>query len=151
MSGASAYRFTPMREEHLDWVSACEVELHTFPWTSGNFLDSMAAGHGSWVMSAGTDKLGYAVMLRVLDEAHVLTISFAREAQGRGHGRAFLAWLHDEARKQGATQCFLEVRPSNTAALALYQDMAYEQIGRRRGYYPGLNGREDAIVMRREL
>ena len=55
MSGASAYCFTPMQEEHLDWVSACEVELHTFPWTSGNFLDSMAAGHGSWVMSAGTD------------------------------------------------------------------------------------------------
>ena len=60
MSGASTYCFTPMREEHLDWVSACEVELHTFPWTSGNFLDSMAAGHGSWVMSAGADKLGYA-------------------------------------------------------------------------------------------
>ena len=151
MNGASAYCFTPMQEEHLDWVSACEVELHTFPWTSGNFLDSMAAGHGGWVMSAGADKLGYAVMLRVLDEAHVLTISIAREAQGQGHGRAFLAWLHDEARKQGATQCFLEVRPSNTVALALYQDMAYEQIGRRRGYYPGVNGREDAIVMRREL
>ena len=151
MSGASAYRFTPMREEHLDWVSACEVELHTFPWTSGNFLDSMAAGHGGWVMSAGTEKLGYAVMLRVLDEAHVLTISIAREAQGHGHGRALLAWLHDEARKQGATQCFLEVRPSNAAAIALYKNMAYEQIGRRRGYYPGINGREDALVMRREL
>ena len=151
MSGASAYRFTPMREEHLDWVSACEAALQPFPWTSGNFLDSMAAGHGSWVMSAGTDKLGYAVMLRVLDEAHLLTISIAREAQGQGHGRALLAWLHDEARRQGATQCFLEVRPSNAAALALYQDMAYEQIGRRRGYYPGINGREDAIVMRREL
>ncbi len=151
MSEIRDYQFTPMQEKHLDWVCGCEVELHAAPWTSGNFLDSMAAGHGSWVMSAGADKLGYAVMLRVMDEAHVLTISIAREAQGRGHGRALLAWLHDEARKQGATQCFLEVRPSNAAAIALYHDMAYQQIGRRRGYYPGINGREDALVMRREL
>lgn len=151
VSDLSAYRFVPMQEEHLDWVGACEVDLHAFPWTRGNFLDSMAAGHGSWVMSTGADKIGYAIVLGVLDEAHLLNISIARAAQRHGHGRAMLSWLHDEARRWGATQFFLEVRPSNAAALALYQSMAYTQIGRRRGYYPGIDGREDAIVMRREL
>lgn len=140
-----------MTPEHLDWVVACEAALHAFPWSRGNFLDSLAAGHSAWVMCAGNDRLGYAIVLNVLDEAHLLNISIAPSAQRRGHGRRFLGWLHEHARATGATQLFLEVRPSNTAALALYEALGYVQIGRRRGYYPAAHGREDAIVMRREL
>jgi ribosomal-protein-alanine N-acetyltransferase len=151
VSEAGRHCFIPMQPEHLDWVGECEAELHAFPWTRGNFVDSMAAGHGSWLMKEGTQNIGYAIVLGVLDEAHLLNISIARAAQGRGHGRRLLDWLHDQARSQGATQFFLEVRPSNETALTLYRSMGFEQIGRRRGYYPGVDGREDAIVMRRGL
>lgn len=151
MSNAGGYRFIPMQAADLDWVAAREAELHAFPWTRGNFLDSLSAGHGAWMMYEGAAPIGYAIVLEILDEAHLLNISIAREAQHRGHGRTFLSWLHEEARRKGRTQFFLEVRPSNQAGLALYHAMDYEQIGRRRAYYPAEEGREDAIVMRREL
>ncbi|MCK2127035.1 ribosomal protein S18-alanine N-acetyltransferase [Thauera aromatica] len=145
----------PMRGEDLDWVCACEAELHAFPWTRGNFNDSLAAGHELWVWETenGPDaaRLGYAVVQRVADEAELLDIGVAHHAQRRGVGRALLARLIDHAREHGATQFFLEVRPSNVAALALYRSAGFETVGRRRGYYPAAQGREDALVMRLAL
>lgn len=140
--------FVPMSEGDLDWVVARERELHAFPWTRGNFADSLAAGYSCWLMKAGGQAVGYAVMMLVLDEAHLLDISIDREAQGRGHGAALLGHLRAEARRHGATQFFLEVRPSNAAALSLYRSNGFEHVGRRRDYYPAADGREDAIVMR---
>lgn len=150
MSGATPC-VLPMAATDLDWVGAREVELHAFPWTRGNFEDSLAAGHGAWVMKLGGAPIGYAVMLTVLDEAHLLNISIIGEVQGQGYGRSLLEHLCARAREGGATQLFLEVRPSNEAALALYRKAGFEQIGRRRGYYPAPDGREDAIVMRLAL
>jgi ribosomal-protein-alanine N-acetyltransferase len=145
------HHFSPLTLDDLDWVHAQEIDLHPFPWTRGNFVDSLTAGHGAWLMRAGKERVGYAVVLKVLDEAHLLNISVARAAQGRGHGRALLEWLQLTAKRNGAGQFFLEVRPSNLAGLALYRSQGFEQIGRRKGYYPATEGREDAIVMRREL
>lgn len=151
MMGEGAPCVVPMSAADLDWVGAREAELHAFPWTRGNFEDSLAAGHGAWVMRLDTRPLGYAIMMMVLDEAHLLNLSIARQVQGQGYGRVLLDRLCAEARAGGATQLFLEVRPSNEAALALYRKAGFEQIGRRRGYYPAREGREDAIVMRLTL
>lgn len=151
MSKAERYGFTPMQAGHLDWIEPHEAMLHAFPWTRGNFLDSLAAGHSAWVMAEGGEMVGYAVVLAILDEAHLLNISIVRNAQGRGFGRILLEWLHADARSKGAAWFFLEVRPSNAAGLALYHALGYERIGLRKGYYPAEGGREDAIVMRREL
>ncbi|MBN8442993.1 MAG: ribosomal protein S18-alanine N-acetyltransferase [Dechloromonas sp.] len=137
-----------MSEDDLDWVTAREQELHAFPWSRGNFADSLAAGYSCWVMTQLGRAVGYAVMMLILDEAHLLDICIVREAQGSGRGAALLAFLRSEARIRGATQFFLEVRPSNETALALYRKAGFEQVGRRRGYYPATGGREDAIVMR---
>lgn len=145
---ASGMQFVPMTEQDIDWVVACERELHAFPWTRGNFVDSLVAGHGCWILKVNGRRAGYAVMMRVLDEAHLLDISIERSSQGQGHGAALLDHLRKEARRHGVTQFFLEVRPSNEAALALYRKQGFEHIGRRRDYYPAVNGREDAIVMR---
>ncbi|MEQ8952971.1 MAG: ribosomal-protein-alanine N-acetyltransferase, partial [Gammaproteobacteria bacterium] len=57
----------------------------------------------------------------------------------------------DRAYKMDAETCFLEVRPSNNSAIALYKSMGFVQIGQRKNYYPGVNGREDAILMSRTL
>lgn len=143
---------TPMTELDLDWVVENEAELHAFPWTRGNFVDSLVAGYGAWILRDAAQPVAYAVMLTVVDEAHLLNISVARSAQRAGVGGRLLRQLFDEARERGASQLFLEVRPSNEAAIALYDRHGFEPIGRRRGYYPARDGgREDAIVMRREL
>lgn len=150
MAGSAV--FTPMTELDLDWVVENEAELHAFPWTRGNFVDSLVAGYGAWVLRDVAQPVAYAVMLTVVDEAHLLNISVARPAQRAGVGGRLLRQLFDEARERGASQFFLEVRPSNEAAIALYQRHGFEPIGRRKGYYPARDGgREDAIVMRREL
>ena len=142
----------PMTESDLDWVVANELELHTSPWTRGNFTDALDAGYASRVLSEDDRPVGYAVVLLVLDEAHLLNLSVVRSRQGAGLGRHFLSQLADESRGLGARQFFLEVRPSNEAAQALYRGFGFQAIGRRKRYYPAPNGgREDAIVMRLDL
>lgn len=144
--------FSPMTDLDLEWVVENEAQLHAFPWSKGNFIDSLEAGYSAWVMRQQGRPVAYAVMLTVLDEAHLLNISVAREAQGAGFGRVLLGYLSDEARRGGSSQFFLEVRPSNLPALALYRSHGFQPIGRRKGYYPlREGGREDAIVMRLDL
>lgn len=143
---------SPMAEADLDWVVENEFELHAVPWTRGNFADSLAAGYSSWVMRVDGRRVAYAVMLRVLDESHLLNLSVARPAQRAGIGGLLLRFLFEEARRGGSSQLFLEVRPSNEPALALYQGHGFMPVGRRKSYYPVPGGgREDAIVMRRAL
>ena len=145
------FQYRSMQEGDLDWVEREERDLHPFPWTRGNFSDSMAAGQAAWVMTDAASPAGYAVVLHVLDEAHLLNISVLRQRQRQGLGAMLLNWIEHDARSRGATQFFLEVRPSNTAALGLYERSGYLQIGRRKGYYPAASGREDALVMRKAL
>jgi ribosomal-protein-alanine N-acetyltransferase len=143
--------FAPMDERDLDWVVAQEAALQTFPWTRGNFVDSLAAGYSNWLMFDAGEPIAYAVVLIVFDEAHLLNLGVANPAQGRGYGQRLLEHLLGEARLGGIRHYFLEVRPSNSRAIALYRRNGFVEIGRRRGYYPLAGGREDAIVMRREL
>lgn len=151
MSTAPAFRFAPMSERDLDWVTAQEGILHRFPWSRGNFADSLNAGHSCWLMFESDAPVAYAVVLAVLDEAHLLNISVTRAAQRRGLGRALLGHLLSNARRYDLRHCFLEVRPSNLPALALYRRAGFAEIGRRKAYYPAPEGREDAIVMKLEL
>jgi ribosomal-protein-alanine N-acetyltransferase len=147
---ADSLSFVPMAEHDLDWAVEQEASLHRFPWSRGNFSDSLVAGHGCWLMLETDEPVGYAVMLRVLDEAHLLNLSVVHAAQGRGLGNCLLEHLISTARGEGLRQFFLEVRPSNLSALALYRRAGFVEIARRRGYYPSPDGREDAIVMRLE-
>jgi ribosomal-protein-alanine N-acetyltransferase len=139
-----------MAEHDLDWVVEQEVSLHPFPWSRGNFTDSLAAGYGCWLMRDADAPVGYAVVLHVLDEAHLLNISVVHTAQGCGLGCRLLEHLIATAKREGFRQFFLEVRPSNLSALALYRRVGFVEIARRKGYYPSSDGREDAIVMRLE-
>ncbi len=143
-----APRFSPMQETDLEWVAEQDKLLYPFPWAAVNFADSMSAGYGCWTMFEGAERAGYAVLMMVLDEVHILNISVVVERQGRGLGRRLLDHLAEVAKAAGARQMFLEVRPSNKPALALYQRAGFETIGRRKGYYPATDGREDALVMR---
>ena len=148
----SVLRVRPMTVDDLDWVCEAESVLHGFPWSRGNFRDSLEAGHACCVLERDGEALGYAICLKIVDEAHLLNISVLRAVQGQGLGRWFLDVLGNGLWEHGARQMFLEVRPSNTPALRLYERAGFAPIGRRRDYYPAADGRrEDAIVMRREL
>ena len=140
-----------MKQLDIDAVAAIENRSYVVPWTPGFFRDCLRAGHQCWVLEAGTQLLGYGVLSAAAGEAHILNICIAPEYQGRGHGRRLLRRLIDLARWHKAQQVFLEVRPSNPAAIALYRDEGFNEIGLRPNYYPSAKGREDAIVMALEL
>ncbi len=144
-------RYTEMTELDLDAVAAAEARIHPFPWTRGNFADSLAAGHGAWLAREGGRMTGYAVMMRVVEEVHLLNISVLPELQRGGRGSALLNQLVAWARMHGATRMLLEVRPGNLAGQGFYRRQGFAEIGRRRDYYPAHEGREDAIVMARGL
>lgn len=141
----------PMREADLPAVMAIEQRAYAFPWTQGVFRDCLLANHPSWVLVEGGHIIGYAVLSVAADEAHVLNLCTSPDMQGRGHGRRLLRALLQLARGRGAHRVFLEVRPSNAPAIALYHDEGFNEIGRRPRYYPARDGREDALVMALEL
>lgn len=143
--------FVPMEAADLDWIAAQDRLLYPFPWSAQNFADSMTAGYSCWTQFEDGERSGYAVLMMVLDEAHILNISVCPARQGLGLGCRLLRHLGDVARAAGGRQMFLEVRPSNTPALALYRKTGFETIGRRKAYYPAPDGREDALVMRLPL
>ena len=137
----------PMTRDDLDRVLRLERDIYPFPWTRGNFADSLDAGYDAWLALADDELAGYAVMLLAADEAQLLNISVAPLRQRRGIGRGLLDHLRGVGRAAGGRRMFLEVRRSNAAALAFYQHQGFRSIGERRAYYPAPQGREDAIVM----
>lgn len=137
----------PMRASDLDAMMAIERVNFPFPWTEGNFKDSMNSGYICLVMEQGNQVMGYAVLMMVLDEAHLLNISVAKSHQGQGWGRHLLVQMMEIGREKGGINMFLEVRPSNTSALGLYESIGFNEMGIRPGYYPAHGGREDAVLM----
>ncbi len=140
-----------MQGTDLDTVLAIEQRAYPFPWTRGIFRDCLASGYPAWLVLEAGEVVGYAVISLAADEAHVLNICIAPEHQGAGRGRALLRNLVKLAGERGAVRLFLEVRPSNPNAIALYHSEGFNEIGRRPRYYPALDGREDALVMAIEL
>jgi ribosomal-protein-alanine N-acetyltransferase len=140
-----------MEEGDLSRVVELERQLQSFPWTETHFRDSLAAGHGAWVVEADGRPVAFAILMMVIDEAHLLDIGVAREFQRQGIATRLLRHLYSRANELGALSIFLEVRPSNDAAARIYEREGFAVIGRRKGYYPAAEGREDAIVMMRPL
>jgi len=146
-----AMAIRPMREADLAEVHALEIRAYEFPWTMGIFRDCLRANYPAWVWPADGRIGGYFLMSVAAGEAHVLNVCVDPELQGHGHGRALLHALLRLARARRVDRVFLEVRPSNVAAVALYNAEGFNEIGRRPRYYPARDGREDALVMALEL
>ncbi|MEO8144509.1 MAG: ribosomal protein S18-alanine N-acetyltransferase [Betaproteobacteria bacterium] len=142
-----APRLVPMREGDLAEVIAIESALYTHPWTRGNFGDSLHAAYQCWTWRLGNELFGYFILLVAAGEGHLLNLSVAAARQRSGHGSALLKEAMGLARNRGALHLFLEVRPSNLAAKALYDRFGFRQVAMRRGYYPAHGGREDALVL----
>ena len=141
----------PMRGADVGEVVAIERASYQFPWSEGIFRDCLRVGYICRVVSVDRQVIGYGVMSVGAGEAHVLNLCVAEAFRCRGAGRKVLLCLLERAYAAGMTEAFLEVRPSNTTAIRLYQSIGFEQVGTRRGYYQALNGREDAAVLKLSL
>lgn len=148
-------RFRPLRLEDIDNVAGIESDVYDFPWTAGNFRDALAAGYrcwGCWDRDGAVEELiGYAILMLAVDEAHLLNLAVSRRWRRCGVGRRLLQFVMAEARKQDCVMFYLEVRPTNIAALQLYDSAGFRQLGTRRDYYPAAGGREDALFLGLEL
>jgi ribosomal-protein-alanine N-acetyltransferase len=144
-----ARRLVAMGVASLDEVLAIETAAYAFPWTRGNFVDSLASGYAAMTLhdTAGT-MLGYFIAMSGVDEMHLLNLTVAPAQQHRGHARFMLDELELLCRERQARQLWLEVRESNQRARAIYRQRGFRHVGLRKGYYPAPAGqREDAIVM----
>lgn len=140
-------RFRPMVEDDIDAVLKVEFAAFSHPWTRGIFLDCIRSGYECWLMCLGDQQVGHGVLTAAAGESHVLNLTVKPENQGCGLGRKLLAHLIEQARLRGAEVTFLEVRESNESANRLYESFGFNEVGRRRNYYPAVGGREDALVM----
>ena len=141
----------PMTSADVATVMTLENRAYPFPWTQAIFLDCLKHGYSAWVYEQEGKLMGYALMMFVLDEMHLLNICIAPEVQGQGLGSRLLATLERIARAAKAETCFLEVRQSNFSAIHLYLNTGFNEVGVRKGYYPTEFGREDATVMAKTL
>jgi len=167
MSGDIAeLSFLPMQVADLDAVLEIEAVSHLHPWTKGNFSDSLAAGHWAYCIRPQLDQAikgsyldpavlwAYCVLFPAVDELHLLNITVAPKLRQLGLASRMMSAIEGVAAQQNMPRIILEVRPSNVAAIALYQKLEYEQIGIRKNYYPAdpqLGSREDALVMAKSI
>jgi ribosomal-protein-alanine acetyltransferase len=137
-----------MIEGDLEFVLQVERQIHSHPWTEGNFKDALVSAYICKVAELDGEMIGYAVMMQGVEDAELLDIGIALSRQRLGWGNKLLQAMLALAQKLGKQRVVLEVRASNGAAISLYQSIGFEEIGLRRDYYPVENGnREDAILM----
>ncbi|MFP5381781.1 MAG: ribosomal protein S18-alanine N-acetyltransferase [Gammaproteobacteria bacterium] len=145
------HRLRPMDEADLPRIHRIELASYDYPWTPGNFVDSLAAGYSMWVRESESEVIGYYALMAAAGEAHLLNLTIAPAWRGHGLGRDLLEHCVGSARAHHAENLFLEVRISNEAAIALYRSSGFVDLAVRRNYYPARAGREDALIMRRDL
>ncbi|MCK9489673.1 MAG: ribosomal protein S18-alanine N-acetyltransferase [Xanthomonadales bacterium] len=141
-----------MTLDDLDAVMAIENDAQPYPWTRGIFRDCLAVGYRAWLAVSGDTVCGFGLLSCAAGEGHVLNLCVAATQRRQGIARRLLQQLLDDARAGGAEQVFLEVRPSNQAAVQLYESAGFNLVSRRPDYYPARDGgREDALVMAIQL
>jgi ribosomal-protein-alanine N-acetyltransferase len=130
----------------VERVVAIEEMAYGYPWSMGVFMDCIRVGYSCWVMSLGDRVQGYGIMSIAAGESHILNLCVSPRVQGRGNGVAMLRHLCRTAMSHRARETYLEVRPSNHAAIRLYEGHGFQRVGTRKGYYPDAGNREDAFV-----
>lgn len=140
-----------MSSDDLPTVLKNERRSYTHPWSEGIFRDCLRQGNECWVLLYSDRIVGHGVLSVAAGEAHVLNVCVHPDCQGNGFGRRIVEYLIQRARDGEASTVFLEVRPSNQAACQLYENLGFNEVGVRPNYYPAYVGREDALVLAKEL
>lgn len=124
---------------------------YTHPWTEGIFRDCLGNGQECWLLMCSDQNVGHGILSVAAGESHLLNVCVHPDFQGHGFGRILVEHLLERARTGEASTIFLEVRPSNVAACELYDKLGFNEVGIRENYYPSNVGREDALVLAKEL
>lgn len=140
----------PMAESDVADIMKIEKRAYNFPWTATIFCDCLRVGYCCWVLERNNNELAaYSVMSVAVSESHLLNITVNPDYHSQGLGRQLMQHMLEVAIEHDANMTFLEVRPSNFAAIKLYLDLGFDEIGVRRNYYPAKIGREDALILAR--
>jgi [ribosomal protein S18]-alanine N-acetyltransferase len=139
--------YRAIRDDDIPAVALIERDVYVFPWSAGNFRDSLLSGYQCWGCLMDGELIGYAIILVSLDEAHLLNFAVSRNRQNQGVGTRFLNFVINESKRMGCEMLYLEVRPSNVIGRRLYERFGFQQLGLRRNYYPATTGREDALFL----
>ena len=140
-----------MSHEDLSEVSDIERRSYDYPWSHGVFRDCLLAGYQCIVLEREERVAGYGVLSIAAGEAHILNLCIDPTHRARGYGEQMLNEMLGRARSAGVEEVFLEVRPSNEAAITLYRKKGFHQVARRPKYYQARDGREDAAVLSKKL
>jgi ribosomal-protein-alanine N-acetyltransferase len=140
-------QFSEFKESDLNAIELIENEVHAYPWTRGNFLDSIKSNHICLMMKLNEEIIGYSVIMFVLDECHLLNISIKKNMQKKGYGSYLLNEVIRRASLAYSKTIYLEVRVSNQAAIHLYDKHGFNEMSIRKDYYRAKEGREDAVLM----
>lgn len=141
----------PMQLADLPRIMEIEISAYPFPWSLGIFRDCLSSGYRCRVLEIDTKIQGYSLVSMGAGEAHILNLCVHPSLRGKGYGRLLLQEQLDALADLNVDMVLLEVRPSNSSAIALYDSMGFNEIGRRKDYYPAAQGHEDALIMARQL
>lgn len=144
-------KFRAMTPGDVPAVGVLERAAYPFPWSDGIFRDCVRVGYLCRVAELDGQVVAYGIVAMGAGEAHILNLCVRDDLRGRGVGRQMLKLLLERAREAGVHDAFLEVRPTNTLAISLYQSVGFVQVGLRKGYYQAVEGREDALVLKLAL
>jgi ribosomal-protein-alanine N-acetyltransferase len=136
-----------MVRDDLALVSDIERRSYEFPWSHGVFRDCLLAGYNCVVIERGDVVVGYGILSIAAGEAHILNLCIDPYFRNLGYADRMLEEILVRARQAEVSEIFLEVRPSNESAIALYQKNGFRQIAYRPAYYQAREGREDAAVL----
>ena len=141
----------PMLEDDIEAVMDIERASYEHPWKTSIYQDCLKVGYSCWVIEYAQKLVGYGIMSTAVGEAHILNLCIREDYRRYGLGRMLLNHIQELSKDHQAETLFLEVRASNIGAYRLYEEEGFSEVGLRRSYYPAINGREDAIIMAKQL
>ncbi|CDZ79147.1 ribosomal-protein-alanine N-acetyltransferase [Legionella massiliensis] len=146
----------PMKQSDIDSVYAIETATHRAPWSRDILSDCVLVGYDCRVFELSDNNVkqivGYMICRNSQSICHILNLCISAQNQNKGYGKSLLKSVLDtlEANPK-ITSVVLEVRPSNTAALALYKKFGFQQDSIKEDYYIDGQGTEDAILLKKVL
>ncbi len=145
-------RFRPMESSDVNTIVEIETLLYNFPWSQKTVRDCLSIGYYECLVCvAGEEIISYGIVSSDGEASNIMNVCVAPQHQRQGHGRRMMDQLIQIAHQKRSKTMLLEVRPSNESAVEMYLTMGFNEIDRRKNYYPAKEGREDALIFALEL
>lgn len=141
-----------LASQHLNEVFRIECAAHSHPWSETMIRDINSRGGCHHVLVVDEQLVGYFYAQNIVGEVTLLNVAVDPNQQGKGYGKVLLEAFLDMCEQAKADSAWLEVRESNQRAFGLYEQTGFNEVDRRRNYYPvisdsGKASKEDAIIM----